>query len=158
TDWDSGEFEVAVGQTVEFKVALMHAEESGKSGGGPTSPPRVLENKNGIATLVSAQQIDSLPSRDRRLDPLVLAAPLTSTDHRSGRLVMAGEPSSNLFLADGVAITNTYNGSRPGLANQFSQETIQEFQVLTANYSAEFGSAEGGIVNAATRNGSNHFH
>lgn len=158
TDWDSGEFEVAVGQTVEFQVDLNHADESGKGGNTTTSAPRVLETKNGITTLVSAQQMDTLPSRDRRLDPLVLVAPLTSTDHRSGRLVLAGEPSSNLFLTDGVAITNTYNGARPGLGNQFSQETMQEFQVLTANYSAEFGSAQGGIVNAATRNGSNHFH
>ena len=106
-DWDSGEFEVAVGRTVEFQIDLNHpdlnhADESGKEGNTTTSPPRVLETKNGITTLVSAQQMDSLPSRDRRLDPLVLIAPLTSTDHRSGRLVFTGEPSSNLFLTDGV--------------------------------------------------------
>src|SRR6185369_10917038 len=45
-----------------------------------------------------------------------------------------------------------------GAASQFNQETIAEFQVLTAGFRAEFGQASGAIVNVITRSGSNDYH
>jgi len=45
-----------------------------------------------------------------------------------------------------------------GAAAQFNQETIAEFQVLTAGYKAEFGQASGAIVNVITKSGGNDFH
>src|SRR4029077_2316637 len=37
-------------------------------------------------------------------------------------------------------------------------DAIQEFSVLTSNYSAEYGKTSGGVVNAVTRSGANAFH
>src|ERR1043165_4744667 len=37
-------------------------------------------------------------------------------------------------------------------------DAVQEFRVITSNFSAEYGRASGGIVNVATRAGSNNFH
>ena len=37
-------------------------------------------------------------------------------------------------------------------------DAIQEFSVLTSNYSAEYGFTSGGVINAITRSGSNTFH
>jgi TonB-dependent receptor-like protein len=45
-----------------------------------------------------------------------------------------------------------------GAASQFNQETIAEFQVLTAGFRAEFGQASGAQVNVITRSGGNEYH
>ena len=66
---------------------------------------------------------------------------------------MLGERSgNNNFLIDGQSNKDTVNG---GPAQQFNQETIAEFQVLTSGYKAEFGQASGAIVNVITKSGSN---
>lgn len=156
-DWDSGDFDLAIGQTLDFRVTLKHAGETAADEGS-IPPPRVEETKTGIGTLVSARQTDILPSPNRRLDPLAQVEPLGGEDHRTGRVVLAGQASSNLFLTDGVAATNTYYTSQHGIANQLTLDSVQEFQVLAANYSAGFGPAMGGIINAVTRSGSNSLH
>jgi len=56
---------------------------------------------------------------------------------------------------DGADATdNSVNGVR----STVSQEAVQEFQIITNNYSAEYGRAAGGVVNIITRSGSNEFH
>ena len=69
---------------------------------------------------------------------------------------MLGERAgNNNFLIDGQPNKDNVNG---GAASQFNQETIAEFQVLTAGFRAEFGQASGAIVNVITRSGSNDYH
>ena len=44
------------------------------------------------------------------------------------------------------------------LGQNLGVEAIQEFSVLTSNYSAEYGKTSGGVVNAISRSGTNQFH
>src|SRR4029077_8408996 len=71
-------------------------------------------------------------------------------------LNMSGQRArSNLVNGDGAdAIDNSHNGGPP----RVSQEAVQEFQIITNNYAAEYGRASGGVVNIITRSGSNAFH
>ena len=69
--------------------------------------------------------------------------------------VLGERAGNNNFMIDGQPNKNTVNG---GAAAQFNQETIAEFQVLTAGYKAEFGQASGAIVNVITRSGTNSYH
>src|SRR5262249_13559836 len=65
------------------------------------------------------------------------------------------------FLTDGNDTTNSYyneNAGRTRISTQISQDAVQEFQVLSDGFSAEFGRAMGGVVNTVTRSGSNAFH
>ena len=63
--------------------------------------------------------------------------------------------AENVFYVDGVDTTSMYNG----LNNQnLRVETVEEFQLKTAGYEAEFGGAMGGVLSARTRSGSNDFH
>ena len=63
--------------------------------------------------------------------------------------------AENVFYVDGVDTTSMYNG----LNNQkLRVETVEEFQLKTAGYEAEFGGAMGGVLSARTRSGSNEFH
>ncbi len=72
-----------------------------------------------------------------------------------------GISSGNAFLTDGNYTTNSFymeNAGRTRISTQISQDAVQEFQVLSDGYSAEFGRAMGGIINTVTRSGSNAYH
>jgi hypothetical protein len=72
---------------------------------------------------------------------------------------MAGSrPVQNGFRLDGVSV-NDHTGSTPGGVNglNLGLEAVQEFSVLGSSYSAEYGRAAGGIINAVTRSGTNDF-
>ena len=63
--------------------------------------------------------------------------------------------AENVFYVDGIDTTSMYNG----LNNQnLRVETVQEFQLKTAGYEAEFGGAMGGVLSVQTKSGSNRFH
>src|SRR5438094_2799923 len=62
---------------------------------------------------------------------------------------------ANLVNVDGADATdNSINGVR----STVSQEAVQEFQIITNSYAAEYGRASGGVVNIVTRSGANDFH
>ena len=68
--------------------------------------------------------------------------------------------SLNNFVVDGVD-NNAYGTSNQGFSNQvvqLSPDAVQEFRIETTNYSAEFGRAGGGVINASIRSGTNAFH
>src|SRR5436189_2775477 len=79
---------------------------------------------------------------------------------RTPKISIGGaRPEQSSFLLDGSDINNVYNktpGSVGGVL--LGVEAVQEFQVLTNAYSAEFGRSSGGVINAITRSGSNQFH
>ncbi len=67
------------------------------------------------------------------------------------------DPRSNNFLLDGANNNDDYLGQRAGTQARTPIEAIQEFQVLTHQFDAEFGRATGAVINAVTRQGSNVF-
>jgi hypothetical protein len=76
------------------------------------------------------------------------------------QLTIAGNrPQQNNYRVDGVGV-NDYSNSGPGsvLGGTLGVDAIEEFSVLTSNYSAEYGRTSGGVVNAITRSGTNQFH
>jgi hypothetical protein len=90
-DWDSVQFEVSIGQTVNFQVILRHEAASTQAEDNNIPEPQMRDLKAGTASLVTRAQIDSLPANRRRADPLVQMAPALTTDDRSGRLVFTGQ-------------------------------------------------------------------
>ena len=73
--------------------------------------------------------------------------------------VAGARPQENNYRLDGISI-NDYSNGAPGsvLGGNLGVDAIQEFSVVTSNYSAEYGRAAGGVVNAITRSGANQFH
>jgi hypothetical protein len=73
--------------------------------------------------------------------------------------ISGSRPSQNNFRLDGVSL-NTYYGATPGSINglNLGVDAIQEFSVHSSTYSAQYGRAAGGVVNAVTKSGGNDFH
>ena len=73
---------------------------------------------------------------------------------------LSGErPQQNNYRLDGISMNDYANGA-PGsvIGGNLGVDAIQEFSVLTGNYSAEYGKTSGGVINAITRSGTNQFH
>jgi hypothetical protein len=73
--------------------------------------------------------------------------------------ISGGRPTQNNYRLDGLSI-NDYGNGGPGsvLGVSLGVDAIQEFSVLTGNYSAEYGRTSGGVVNAISKSGTNAFH
>ena len=73
--------------------------------------------------------------------------------------ISGSRPQQNNYRIDGVSV-NDYSNGGPGSmeGSTLGVDAVQEFSVLTSNYSAEYGRTSGGVVNAITRSGTNQFH
>jgi hypothetical protein len=73
--------------------------------------------------------------------------------------VDGNRPQQNAYRLNGI-IVNDYSNAGPGnvLGANMGVDAIQEFSVLTSNYSAEYGFTSGGVINAITKSGTNTFH
>lgn len=158
--WEAKNFDVPVGQTVDFKVTMEVAGATTEVA-VTAEAPLVEADKSGVADLVSQVQIDNLPINGRRVDTFVLLTPAVTNDGEFGLVSFRGIAMGNAFLTDGNDTTNSYyneNAGRTRISTQISQDAVQEFQVLSDGFSAEFGRAMGGVVNTVTRSGSNNVH
>jgi outer membrane receptor protein involved in Fe transport len=121
----------------------------------------VEDTKTDLSGVVDTRAIQDLPINGRRVDSFVLLTPGVSDDGNYGLLTFRGVAGQNSFLVDGADTTESFyneNAGRTRIAAQISQDAVQEFQVVSSNYSAEYGRAMGGIVNTVTKSGSNGFH
>ena len=67
--------------------------------------------------------------------------------------------SSNSYLLDGTNIMDAQNRVPLSAAGvQLGSDSVLEVQVFSANYGAEYGRGNGGVLNSITRSGSNEFH
>jgi hypothetical protein len=73
--------------------------------------------------------------------------------------VDGNRPTQNVYRLNGVII-NDYSNAGPGnvLGANMGVDAIQEFSVLTTNYSGEYGYTSGGVINAVMKSGTNQFH
>lgn len=121
--------------------------------------PLVQSSKTDLSRVITSEQIETLPSKGRNYLDFTLLAPATvensSTTYQGSGLNIGGARAKEAaLLVDGF-----YNMDE-GFAlprQRYSQEIIQEFQVVTLGATAEFGRAIGGIVNAITKSGANAF-
>jgi hypothetical protein len=153
---------ITVGGLVDLPVALALA--TGKEVVEVSSEAELVETSRTSTTdTIGQRRIDNLPINGRNYINFTLTdsqvvrdnAPNTGAAPTSG-LNMGGQRGrSNLVNVDGADATDN---STNGVRSTVSQEAVQEFQIITNNYAAEYGRAAGGVVNIITRSGSNAFH
>lgn len=149
-----------VGQNLNVPVVLQISSSTQRVE-VTSEVPLVDVNQRGVSQVVNQAQIDQLPINGRRVDSFVLLSPGVTNDGTFGLLSFRGIAGGNSFLTDGNDTTEQFyneNAGRTRISSQISQDAVQEFQVLTDGYSAEYGRAAGGVVNTVTRSGGNAFH
>jgi hypothetical protein len=154
------DFAILVGQNVDFKVGLQIGSATTKVDVSAEAP-LVEDTKSGVTSTVGSDQIDSLPINGRRVDSFVLLTPAVTNDGEFGLISFRGIAAGNAFLTDGNDTTNSFyneNAGRTRIGSQLSQDAVQEFQVLSNGFSAEFGRAMGGVINTVTKSGGNSTH
>ncbi len=160
TDFEVKDIEVLVGQNVNINVPLAVSGTATQVDISDAAPI-VEQTKTGISQVVNSKQITDLPINGRRVDAFVLLTPAVVQDGTFGLVSFRGIAGGNAFLTDGNDTTNNFyneNAGRTRITTQISQDAVQEFQVLTNGYSAEFGRASGGVINTVTRSGGNNVH
>lgn len=115
-----------------------------------------------VATTVQKDVLDNLP-KGRSFQSVIPFAPgarqeplqSTNTSRDNGFQIDGASDSENVYMIDGVNTTNIQNG---GVGKSFQMDFIQEIQIKSSSFEAEFGGALGGVINAVPRRGGNNFH
>jgi Carboxypeptidase regulatory-like domain/TonB dependent receptor-like, beta-barrel len=138
--------------------------------------PSVQLTNSTIGALVNSTTVTELPLNGRSWTDLAALQPgIVSLETQNSNTTVGGSrgarafgnevsiagarPEQSNYRLDGISEMD-YNNGPPGsvLGGTLGVEAIQEFSVLTSNYSAEYGRTSGGVVNAVTRSGTNQFH
>lgn len=155
-----GGVEVLVGQTQAVDVAMRPAgvteavTVTGES-------PLIDTQRTDVSNVVGERAIQNLPINGRRWENFVLLGPAVTNDGNFGLVSYRG--ISGLYnnnTVDGADNNQAFFSEARGRTRtsySISQAAIKEFQVGVSNFSAEFGRAAGGTVNAITKSGTNTF-
>jgi len=114
------------------------------------------------STNITQDSIASLP-KSRNFNSLLSLAPGVRLEPKSGTAGVGGisvdgaSGSENVFIIDGVEVSDTLTGALRGAYN-VPFEFLSEIQVKSGGFESEFGGANGGVVNLATKSGTNSFH
>ena len=147
--------------TLDITLAVGGLEESVTVSG--TSPLVDVTSKQ-IGANIAEAEIAALPIMNKNwmfavgLTPGIQVSSSTASFACESLIVGGGSNRSGNFSIDGAGNNDDYLGSSCGSQVRPALETVQEFQVLTNQYDAEFGRTAGAIVNAITKQGGNIFH
>ena len=180
-----GNYEIAVAgqgfatKTIPVRVSVGTKTsvdvELAVSGGGETvdivageQGVQVNTDNQTLSTIVTEKQIRELPTLSRNpyalvqlagtavtIDPEAQDPNTTASDRGVGFNINGQRSASTNVLLDGADNNDTYASD---IGNAVPLDSVQEFSVLTNNFSAEYGRAGGGIVNVATKGGTNEYH
>jgi hypothetical protein len=151
---------VAVGQELSLDLVLPVGgltEEVSVTG----EAPLVEVTTSRIGSNISSAEIDTLPSQGRNQFSLMQLVPgltpsLQIGSFEGGQYNANGrETAANLFLVDGAYDNDDRRGGSQGTQARVTLDSMAEYQVLTHQYTAEFGGASGVVVNTVTRSGTN---
>ena len=123
-----------------------------------------------LSQVIDTHQMEQLPSLTRNPYDFVGLSGNVSSGDSTGSGTMGGQnltsrgvgyaingqrESGTEILLDGVENIAVFN---QGIGEDIPVDAVQEYSVITNNYSAEFGRASGGVVNVTTKAGTNKFH
>jgi outer membrane receptor protein involved in Fe transport len=165
---------LAVGATQVVNITLQSGEVSEKIIIN-LAPPSLDLSSSAISGNVDASTVRDLPLNGRDWTQLAtlqadvdtvpvqqpngVNAPRGNRGYGNQMSISGTRPQQNNYRLDGVSF-NDYSNGAPGsvVGIDLGVDAIREFSVMTSNYSAEYGRASGGVINAITRSGGNEFH
>jgi hypothetical protein len=155
-----------VDQALNLEIALQLGETS-ETVSVEASPPQVDTRSGTISEVVTEKQISELPLNGRNVQQLVS---LQAGVQITGRAYfynadvpqsvsffsVSGTPGNDTnYILDGGDHNDTWTNISMPTPNP---DALQEFSVQTSNFTAEYGSKAGGVVNMVVKSGANSFH
>jgi hypothetical protein len=152
---------VAVGTTISLRPQLVIGSVEMKVVVS-AELPLVDTTRSSISSVIGQGSIENLPLNGRDFTDFVLLTPGATTDGEFGMVSFNGISGNfNNYTVDGGNNNNAFFSQQIGRGTipfQFSEDIVQEFQVNTTGYEAEFGQSGGGLVNTVTKSGGNEVH
>src|SRR5580700_10667303 len=145
--------------TIDAKLNVKTASETIVT---TAEAPVIVADSSDFSTNVNQTTIENLPINGRRWSFFALSTPGAVPDGGFGLVSFRGISGLlNNNTVDGADNNQAFFSEERGrtrISYSSSEASIQEFQINTSNYSAEYGRAAGGVVNAVTKSGTNQVH
>jgi hypothetical protein len=125
--------------------------------------PLIEATSNRLGGTLSSREIEEVPANFRHIGALTQLVPgmtpnPAASTFEGGQVVANGTPAqSNVYLVDGMYNNDDRLGGSQGTQVRVVLDNIEEYQVLSNQYSAEYGGGAGAIINMVTRGGTNRF-
>ncbi|HEU5258283.1 MAG TPA: TonB-dependent receptor [Vicinamibacterales bacterium] len=147
--------------TFEFRMDIAAIEQEVVV---TAEAPLIETTSNQLGGSLSSREIEEIPSNFRNFTALTQLVPgitpnPAASSFEGGQVVANGTPSQqNVYLIDGMYNNDDRLGGSQGTQVRVVLDNIDEYQVLSNQYSAEFGGGAGAIINMITRGGTNNFN
>lgn len=149
TDMSYDRVQVSIDKTTTVDFNLSQTVlQTGQTITVTATKPLVERDLTSTVATVNSEMIGRLPV-DNMQDVINLQAGVVDGHFRGGR---SGEVG---YLIDGISINDVYSGSS---AVQVENTAVQELQVISGTFNAEYGQAMSGIVNVVTKEGGETYH
>ena len=113
---------------------------------------------------VRLEELNEMPSLNRNFTSYLASLPgitatLSTDSFGADSIRVNGQATQNAnYMLDGAGNNDNFNNGNGGAQARTPVEAVQEFQLLTSAFDAEFGSTSGGVVNAVSKQGTNVVH
>lgn len=154
------DIEVQVGRTTDANFTLGASNVSATV---EVTAEGIQATSSNSDAVLNETAIQNLPINGRRFQDFATLTPTAQIDTERNQISLSGQRGINSNInVDGVDYNQPFfggirGGERSNFAPTIPQESIKEFQVVAAGYSAEFGRSSGGIVNVVTKGGTNNY-
>lgn len=156
------ELSVGAELVINFSLAVGGLEETVEV---TTEAPVVSTSTTEVGALIDQKMIQTMPLNARDIQQLAVLQPGVQSQAAYNGLyganisVRGSRPEQNRYLLNGIDAGTTFGTSPVSAANiMMGVEGLQEFKVLTSDYSAAYGLKQGGVVNMVTKSGTNTFN
>lgn len=149
---------------VNLKMAAIEAQNlAGVTVNASALMQTFTSDNKGISTNVSRRELEATPTPDRSIQNIVRLDPrIVVTDRQRGEFSAIGQNIRyNNITVDSVSANDPFGlnaNGLPTLGTPISQDTIEEYNISTANYDTAVRRGVGANVNAVTKSGTNDFH
>lgn len=143
---------VEVDRTTTVNFSLTEETLQGEAVVVVAESPLVVRDLTSVSAKVGGDDLKKLPVESFQ-DVLKLQSGITTS--RDGAIHIRGGRTSEIkYYVDGIAISNPFNNN---LAVPVENNAIQEMEVISGTFNAEYGQAQSGIVNIVTKEGAEKY-
>jgi hypothetical protein len=147
---------VAIGETTQLAITVNPGGNVNTVDVTVSDAAPIDTNNNAISTSISAREIDLVPKGVDFTSVLKTVPGVRPEAMAGGFSVDGASGSENVFVVDGQEVTNFRTGTL-NRNNAIPTQFVQEVQVKSSGFDAEFGGATGGVISVVTKGGSNEF-